>query len=256
MSVHAALAAALAVEARKIVASRVVHTTTVLIVVGVAVLASSFTLAADAGNEQALAQLGPSADAQGWDRLVGVASQITAAAGLLGFGVVLSWSVGREFAEGVVVGLFALPTPRSCIVAAKLIVFAAWAAAVAMLLAVFVATLGLVLGTGPLDGSAISALARLAALAVLTGLLAVPTAWAATLGRGLLPGIATAVGMVVLAQIAVVAGTGAWFPIAAPALWATAAASVSPAQLALVAVIPLGFGTLTISAWNRLQLDR
>lgn len=256
MNGAAALTAALAVEARKTVASRVARATTVLLVAGIGLLASVLVLAAAAGNEQVLAQLGPLADTDGWERLIGVTAQITAAAGLLGFGVVLSWSIGREFTEGTISGLFALPVPRSVIAAAKLVVFVVWAITTSVLLVALVVALGLVLRLGFPDAVTIAALARLFALMALSGLLAIPAAWAATLGRGLLPGIATTIGMVVLAQVAVVAGTGAWFPVAAPALWATSPATVSSVQLALVAVVPLGFGALTVASWARLQLDR
>ena len=87
------LAVAIWVEARKARASPVVLGTTLLLVAGVAILSGTLLLAADAGNEQVLAQLGPLADRDDWGRLVGVASQITAAGGLLAFGVVLSLSL-------------------------------------------------------------------------------------------------------------------------------------------------------------------
>jgi ABC-2 type transport system permease protein len=69
------LLTAVVVEARKLVASRVVQSATLLLIAGVAVLTGSMAAAADAGNEPILAQLGPLADAEGWARLVGVAIQ-------------------------------------------------------------------------------------------------------------------------------------------------------------------------------------
>jgi len=54
----------------------------------------------------------------------------------------------------------------------------------------------------------------------------------------------------------VVAGTGAWFSLAAPALWAQQPADVTSAQLALVAVIPLIFVPAVLTTWRHLQLDR
>jgi ABC-2 type transport system permease protein len=61
---------------------------------------------------------------------------------------------------------------------------------------------------------------------------------------------------IVVAQVMVVAGTGAWFPLTAPALWAIAPGSVTPYQIALVVIVPLGFGLLILRAWAKLQLDR
>ncbi|MFC8907026.1 ABC transporter permease [Micromonospora sp. NPDC057140] len=249
------LRAALAVEARKVTSARVVAGTSILLLVGIAVLAGATTLAA-AGNEQLMAKLGPSATQGGWVSLLATASQITAAGGLLAFGVVLSWLFGREFADGTVTGLFALPVSRPTIALAKLIVYLLSTVGVATLLVLMIAGIGFATGAGPLAGTAPAGLLRLWSLTVLTALLAVPAGWAATIGRGLLPGIATAVAILVAAQILVVAGTGGWFPFVAPALWAISPGSVSATQLAIVPLVPLTFGLLVLWTWHRLQLDR
>lgn len=95
------------------------------------------------------------------------------------------------------------------------------------------------------------------ALTAMTAGLAIPAAWAATLGRGLLPAIAAMVGLMAVMQIIVVAGAGAgWFPPAAPALWALLPGTVALPQLLLAMSVPVGFGLLTLLAWHRLQLDR
>jgi ABC-2 type transport system permease protein len=119
-----------------------------------------------------LAQLGPLADRDDWVRLVGVASQITAAGGLLAFGVVLSWMIGREFADATITGLFALPITRSTIALAKLVTYFAWTTLIALALAALVAAVGLALGLGLPDAPAIAALGRLLVLTLLTALLA------------------------------------------------------------------------------------
>lgn len=246
---------ALVVEAQKLRASRVVLAASLLLVVGISVLVGAMTAAAEAGNEQILSQLGAIADGDGWERFWGVSAQVTAAAGLLCFGVVLAWVVGREFTDGTITGLFAITVPRATIALAKLAVTVWWSAAVAVgLTACLVVTGTLVVGAP--DAEALAGLARLLVLTVLSGLLATPTAWAATLGRGLLPGIAVAVTMMATAQVFAVAGTGAWFPVAAPALWAIDPTSVSLPQLTLVALVPIGATLLTTRAWSRLQLDR
>lgn len=247
---------AIAEEGRKTTASRVTVSATVLVVVGIGVLTTGITAAVRAGNPDITAKVGRAAQLPGWEGLVGVVLQILAPAGLLAFGVVLSWMIGREFADGTVTGLFALPVPRPAIVLAKLLVYLMWTVVVAAFLVAGVAIAGTAMrlevpasGVGPL-------LARLAAVTVLIGLVAVPAALAATVGRGILPGIATTFVIIVIAQVMAVAGTGAWFPFTAPALWAIAPASVSLSQLALVATVPVIFGALTLLSWARLQLDR
>lgn len=248
--------AALGAEACKMAVSVVVRSTAAFLIVGIAVLTGSMFAAAAAGNEQILAQLGDVVSDDAWLTLIGIATRITSAAALLAFGVVLAWTVGREFSDGTINGLFALPVRRSTIVAAKMIVFVAWTFVVAVGLVAVIAVIGVTLGNGRIDADAAAGLARLFGLTGLSGLLAVPAAWAATLGRSMLPGIATAVGTIAVAQVAVVAGSGAWFPVAAPALWARDAAMVSMPQLACVGLVPAVFGMLAIRSWSRLELDR
>lgn len=249
-------ATVIAVEARKAAASRVLLATGVLLVAGVGILTGVMTAAARGGNDEIRAQLGNFADADPWPQLVGAASQITAAGGFLAFGVALSWLVGREFADRTIAGLFASPVSRAQIALAKLAVFAGATVPVALVLTAVVLLVGLVSGLGAPDTDAWSGLVRLFILTVLTGFLTWPAAWVATLGRGLLPGIAATVLLILIAQVFAVAGTGAWFPIAAPALWAVAPGEVSTNQLALVAVVPAASAALTVRAWSRLELNR
>lgn len=257
---HARFADAIAVEARKAAAARVLQGVTVGLTIGVAVLCAGLLAAVRAGNAQVISQLEPLgadlADPLGWPLLIGIATQVTAAGGLLAFGLALSWSVGREFTEGTISGVFALPVPRHSLALAKLVVHAGWVVAVAVALTGTVMLTGLALHLGDLH-TATDALLRLTTLTVATGLITVPAAWAATLGRGLLPGIAATVAILVLAQVTALAApdVAGWIPLAAPALWALFPGSVSPAQLALVLVVPVGFAALTALAWHRLRLD-
>ena len=115
---------------------------------------------------------------------------------------------------------------------------------------------GLAVGLGAPDAAAIGGLARLFALGVLTALIAVPAGWAASLGRGLLPGIAVAVGILVVAQVSVIADFGSWVPFVAPAFWAMHADIHSTPALVVVPFVPLVFGAATIISWRRLELDR
>ncbi|MDR6906279.1 ABC-2 type transport system permease protein [Agromyces sp. 3263] len=250
------LRAAIAVEARKSRSAHVILWTTVLLVVGIGALTLGILAAVAAGEEQVIAKLGPLAGVGGWAGLVGIVVQVTAAGGLAAFGVALSWMFGREFADGTVAALFALPVPRAAIALGKLIVFAVWSIMVAVLLTIVVAGVGLVLGYGATDAAGFGELARLPVLVVLTALLAVPAAWASTLGRGLLPGIATTIGIIVVAQVLAIADVGTWVPIVAPALWAIAPDTEPAAALLTVPSVPLVFGALCTLAWSRLQLDR
>lgn len=252
-----ALRTAMHVELRKALASRVLRTTTVLLVAGIATLAGTLVAAARAGNEQITAQLGSLAGQTGWDLLGSTTAQITAAGSLLAFGVALSWTFGREFADGTITSLFGLPVSRSTIALAKLLVHVLWVTLVAAGLTALVLAAGLALGLGAVDGSVLDQLVRQFTLTFLTGLIAIPATWAATLGRGLLPGIATTLAILITAQVSVIVSPdlASWLPFSAPALWALQSETVHGWQLATVAIIPIAFGMLTTIASRRLQLD-
>jgi ABC-2 type transport system permease protein len=250
------LGVAISVETRKAAASGTLRATMVLVASGIAILSGAFALARSNGSAIVAAKLALLVHGSGWAGFVEIAEQITAAGVLLAFGIGMTWIVGREFLDHTVSGLFALPVPLRSIALAKLVVALLWCAIVTLFTVAALAVVGLALGFGAPDGEALLALAREATLCLLTALLSVPCAWAATLSRGLLAGIGTAVGLVVSAQVAVVAGIGEWWPGSAPALWAIQPEAVSAGRLALVAVVPLVFGVLTVAAWSRLELDR
>jgi ABC-2 type transport system permease protein len=256
MTAFPALGAALAVEARKAVASRVLRATGVMLAASVALIAGVFDLVRTSGTGDVAVKAALLMHGTGWDGLLSAAHQVTAAGGLFAFGTGLSWAVGREFSDRTVSGLFALPVPRRSIMLAKLLVYLAWSVAVTAATVALLAVVGLALGFGAHDGDPLLGLAREAVLELLSALLAVPCAWAVALSRGILAGIATGVGMVVVAQVAVAAGAGPWFPVAAPALWALGQGEVPAAALALVGVVPVLFGALAVCTFARFELDR
>lgn len=249
--------AAIWAELVKLAGSTVGRVGSAAIVIGISVLSGSMLLAAATTTDpQLLAKLGPVATGDWRGFLLG-AAQITGAGGLGGFAVVLAWMFGREFGDGTITGLFALPVRRTTIALAKLIVYAVWAAAMSLFLAVVLMLVGTIAGLGAIDGEIWAMLARQSALGVMSVAITLPVAWAATLSRSVLGGVSVAIGLVVVAQVSVLAGLGGWMPLAAPALWALSlGTAVTPIQLAMV--IPFGaiFVTLTGLSWRRMQLDR
>ena len=146
---------------------------------------------------------------------------------------------------------------RSTIAAAKLLIYLAWLLICSAALLAALLVFGLAFGLGPIPATVLPALGRQFILAILTGVIAMPVAWAATVGRSVLAGIAVAVGILVTAQIAVVAGAGPWFPFSAPALWAISGGTdASATQLTLVLPIMIASAAAVMLAWQRLQLDR
>lgn len=140
--------AAMRVEALKLAHSLVGVIATLAVVAGMLALLGGITAGVAGGNPEMVAKAGP-AGALNWDGLLAGAAQITAVASILGFGIVLSWMFGREFTEGTVTGLFALPVTRTRIALAKLTVYALWATVVSVALTAGVLVLGLTLAYGP-----------------------------------------------------------------------------------------------------------
>jgi len=249
--------AAIWAEVVKLAGSTVGRVGSLAIVVGISVISGSLLLAAATTTDpQMLAKLGPVADGDWRGFLLG-AVQVTGAGGLGGFAVVLAWMFGREFGDGTITGLFALPVRRTTIALAKLIVYVMWVTAMSIMLAIVLSLVGTLAGLGPIDGATWLMLARQVALGVMSAAITLPVAWAATLSRSVLGGVSVAIGLVVVAQVSVLAGLGGWMPLAAPALWAISLGmSVSALQLALV--VPFGalFVVLIARSWRRMQLDR
>ncbi|WP_433157930.1 ABC transporter permease [Kribbella sp. CA-247076] len=247
----------LVTEFTKFVRATVVRATTIVMVLGISLICSSMLLAVHTADPQLAAKLGPLIEPGGWAGYLTTAAQVTGAAALLGYGVVLSWLFSREFADGTITGLFAVPVPRATIAAAKLVIYLAWAVPTAFILMIALVVFGLAGGLGAVPADVVPAIGRQFALTVLTAVIATPAAWAATVGRSMLAGIGCTIGILVVAQVTVVAGAGAWIPFAAPALWAiSGGADVTGVQLVLVVPTLLISAGLTLRSWQRLQLDR
>ncbi len=248
--------AALRAEAVKLRRSPVGVVATAALVGGTLALLAGITAAVAGGDPAMIAKAGPAAS-RDWAGLLAGAGQVTAAGGMLGFGAVLSWAFAREFTDGTITGLFALPVTRGRIALAKLAVYGAWVVAVSGLLTLGLLGLGLALGYGTPDATVWGGVARQCALGVLTGVATVPAALVATATRSLLGGVAGVIGLVVVAQVGALAGAGGWMPLAAPALWAASGGTaVTGAQLTLTVAVGAVGVLATWWTWSRLTLRR
>jgi ABC-2 type transport system permease protein len=248
--------AAIRVETLKLWSSLAGRVATIALVAGVLALSGVIVAAVASGNADVIAKLGPRAGAD-WNGLLSSAAQITAAGGLGGFGIVLAWMFGREFTEGTVSALFGLPIRRATVSLAKLVTYGIWAAVVAVLLTTGILVAGLTLGLGVPTGDVWAGLARHLALTMMTAALALPVGWAATLLRSILGGVGITAGLIVVGQFSVLAGAGAWMPLAAPALWAMSGGKgASLIQLAMLLPYVAVAAGITALVWRRLQLDR
>ena len=163
-----------------------------------------------------------------------------------------AWASGREFADGTVVGLFALPTSTGAIGAAKVGTVAAWSTLLAALNAAM-ATIGGVLVGLPAEGAVRNAATVFVAGAI-GGVSTLPTMWIATLSRGYLGGIAASLAIVVVTNLGAGFGIGRFIPWAIPSLWAMATESIAAPLLAAPLLMAAAGAALVTSSWARLQL--
>ncbi len=252
----------LAVEWLKLRRSAVFRLTTALFLVAVPAAAVGFVLLARSPGVDSPTRAKLAAYAVGEVHVaqVSAAGQVLSVAMVLGGGFVVAWLYGREFADRTIGSLYGLPVDRGRIALAKSAVAVAWVVAVS------VAAVGVTLlaswATSP-TGFDLGALAPTAGVAlvasVLSGLLAMPFGWVATVVRGYFGALAAIILLVMATQIIVTLGAGGWFPYAAPSLWAgmagaDAAALIRPVQLALVPAVGAAGVALTVWWWRRMQV--
>jgi ABC-2 type transport system permease protein len=182
-----------------------------------------------------------------WPTYLRLFSQIVGAGGFFLFVLAVSWVFGREFADGTLKDLLAVPVTRGSILLAKFIVVAAWAAmltGVILIMGMFTGVL-LQLPQGStsviLQGSWLVIVTSVLVMGVIT-----PFAFFASLGRGYLLPLALAVFFLIMANFVMVVGWGEYFPWAIPVLYTQASgANLTPASYWIVLLTGLAgmFGT-------------
>lgn len=159
--------------------------------------------------------------ATNWPAYLGLLAQLIGAGGFLLSVLIISWVFGREFADGTVKDMLAVPVPRSSILLAKFILVAVWSAALTAVIFIFSLVMGAILNLPQgsnslvLQGSAHAALTVCLVIAV-----GFPFALFASVGRGYLLPIGVAILALMAANVMVIAGWGEYFPWAAPMLYA------------------------------------
>jgi ABC-2 type transport system permease protein len=184
-----------------------------------------------------------------WPSYLGLFDLLIAAGGFFFFVLVLSWMFGREFADGTVKDLLAVPVHRASILLAKFIVAALWSAG----LTIIILLLGLAEGALiKLPGGSLNViLASSTRFLISAGLVIVvvmPFAFVASAGRGYLLPIGTAVLLLMMTNVLVIAGWGEYFPWAVPALYAQGNSVLPPVSYWIVFLTGLA-GVLATYLW-------
>ena len=164
-----------------------------------------------------------------WPTYLGLFGQIIAAGGFILFVLIISWMFGREFADGTLTDMLAVPVRRSSILLAKFIVMAAWSAALAAVISIAGLMMGAII---KLPGGSIWVISQGGILVVVTACLAIavamPFALFASMGRGYLLPIGVAVLMAMMTNLVAIIGWGEYFPWAVPGLYAQGKSSLAP----------------------------
>ncbi len=238
--------------------SRVTLTIGFLVAFAIPLMSYAFYWVADSGG---FGPLAVKADGlivgTGWDGLFSSSGQIVAAAAFLAFGVAAAWCYGREFADRTFPSLFALAVSRRTISLAKLVVLLLGSLLAVVVMTLVIGALGLMTSLEVSSTSIVGGLGRVFAIGLLSALLAVVAGLVASIGRGYLPALGLLIGLVAIAQLAVLFGTGGWFPFAVPGLIAVAGAEGVPAvtgvQIALVPLLCAVIAFLTARWWGSAQ---
>jgi ABC-2 type transport system permease protein len=184
-----------------------------------------------------------------WQSYLGLFGMIIAAGGLILFSLVITWVFGREFADGTLKEILAVPVGRLSIVLAKFILAAAWSAA----LAVVILFAGLVTGVSlRLPGGSPGVILQGSLLVLVTAGLVIavvtPFAFFASVGRGYLLPIGVTVLVLMAANLVALMGWGEYFPWGVPGIYAMGDSSLPPVSYAIV-VVTGALGIIGTNLW-------
>lgn len=192
-----------------------------------------------------------------WMAYLGLFGQLLAAGGFILFILVISWTFGREFADGTVKDMLAVPVQRSSILLAKFIVVAVWSAGLS--LGIFIA--GMAMGALiQLPGGSLEVISqgsgRLVVTACLVIPLVMPFAFFASVGRGYLLPVGVAVLTLMMTNLVAIAGWGEYFPWAVAGLYAQGKSPLPPVSYWIVIVTGLVGMTATYLWWKYADQNR
>jgi len=211
------------IELRKVLRSRVPFFTALGFLVMPLICALLIFIYKDPQLARQLGLLGTKANlvvgSADWPGYLTLMVMFTALGGFFFFCLAISWTFGREFTDGTLKDLLAVPVPRFSILLAKFIVVALWCTA----LIVGTSSVGLILGMviqlpGGSPGVILHGICLLAITAVMSITLVMPFGFFASLGRGYLLPIGIAVLTVILGNLSITLGWGEYFPWSVPAL--------------------------------------
>ncbi len=183
-----------------------------------------------------------------WPAYLRLAAMMSAAGGFGVFVFAVTWTFGREFVDGTLKDMLAVPVPRAAILLAKFAVVGAWSVVLSLILLLVTLLMGALIR---LPGGSPAAILQGSGLMLLTSALAAmlvtPFAFFASVGRGYLLPIGVAFLALIAANLLALAGWGEYFPWAVPGLVAQGT-ELTPVSYVIVALTGLA-GMLATYAW-------
>lgn len=156
-----------------------------------------------------------------WMTYLNMLYQSMAIVGIILFSFIQSWMFGREFVDGTIKDLLAVPVARFTILAAKFIVAGIWSAALALLVYLAGMAMGFIVG---LPYVPLQVIVTGSVTFLVTSCLVIftmpPFALIASIGRGYMLPFGFSVFVLAFAQILGLMGWGEFFPWAIPAMYA------------------------------------
>jgi len=158
--------------------------------------------------------------ATNWPAYMNLFAQMIAAGGFIFFCLIVSWVFGREFSDGTLKDMLAVPVPRASILLAKFAVSAAWSAGLSLVILILGLGMGALIGLpGGSTGVILQGCLKAAITAGLAILVALPFALLASIGRGYLLPVGAAILTMIVANVVAIAGWGEYFPWDVPGLY-------------------------------------
>jgi ABC-2 type transport system permease protein len=195
--------------------------------------------------------------ATNWPSYLVLYAEVISAGGFFFFIIAISWVFGREFADGTLKDMLAVPVQRSKILLAKFIVVAIWCGTMAIIILIFGLVIGAII---QLPGGTISVIIHGSTVTAITGCLIIavvfPFALLASVGRGYLLPMGVAVLTLIMANLVMVVGRAEYFPWAIPLLYAQGETSLTPVSFGLVIFTSLAGMLATYLWWKYADQNR
>ncbi len=192
-----------------------------------------------------------------WASYLLLFAEVISAGGFFFFIISNSWVFGREFADGTLKDMLAVPVPRSSIVLAKFITVTLWSAVMAIVMLVFgLVSAALIHLPGGSAAVILHGMLVTAVTSCLTILVILPYALFACLGRGYILPMAIAVLTLITANLLMALGLGEFFPWAVPLLYAQGEAVIKPVSYLILVGISLAGMLATYLWWKYADQNR